>query len=101
MLKPKIASMPLARQWSYIRKTTSSGKLLTMCQILLTDRTDCPPVAEHCQKPLRAEHARFDSLPKKMNMKDGKQFLDQTIKLFGNDSVQSNENDQKGPNTWN
>lgn len=56
ILKPKMASIPLARQLSYIRNTTSNGNL-EACEIEVPAQGRCLPIAKHGKEPLRAKHA--------------------------------------------
>lgn len=81
MLKPKMASIPLARQWSKILNTISKGKLQGPLGDKGEKKCESVPITKQCQKPLRAEHTWFDTLPEEMYVKHRNQLLNQAIKL--------------------
>jgi len=41
------------------------------------------PVTKHGEEPLRRKHARFDTLPKEMDVQYREAFLDQSLELLG------------------
>lgn len=77
-----MASIPLARQLSNIRKTISNGKLIQGRQPLEKGKEKRRlPVAEHSQEPLRTIHAGLDTLTDEMKMENWEDFLNQAVEL--------------------
>jgi len=48
----------------------------------MQNREALVPVTKHGEEPLRRKHARFDPLPKEMDMQYWEAFLDQSLKLL-------------------